>query len=230
MQEQVDYLVPVIFNIRSESSHTSYSYQQLIGINRTYFPEINPSFSNIFFSYANGSLISAWVQNVSNLSAYLWLRLNYASKIIYMEIVGVNDSLFNSTGYIGSGVRYFNAPMVFGNSTSPNAWDFAGTSLPAGFVNHNTNYTVDNGLYISGRTAHYAYIAIPGTYGNNTGILADMQISSNGRSRIMQTFYYMDNGTETHSFNCWFFYGEAEYSFGSEGREIYYLTGISNYS
>lgn len=179
MQEQVDYLVPIIFNITSESSHTSYSYQQLIEINRTYFPEINSDFSNIFFSYANGSIIPAWIQNVSNESALTWLNLSNSSSIIYIDIVGENISLFNSTGFLGYGLKYFNAPYIF-----PYATDFSGNSLPAWL-----NVTVKNGSYRLGQGITFSTNSSNGiwsyaytkTFYQPIGIIADVASYNNSK-------------------------------------------------
>ena len=227
-QLQDNYTLPITFNSSVRQVPRNYCYQQLIELNRASIPEINTNFSNFYFSYSNGSKIYAWIMNVTGEMANIWLRLKFQpSFTIYINIGPKNLSLFGNSSFLGYGVLFFNAPLVFGNSTSPNAWDFSGTSLPNGFVNVNTIYTVDNGLYISGETSHNGRINIPGTYANNTGIIADMQISSNGHSRIEQNFYYMDNGTRTYSANFWYF--PNPYYFTSENRGPYIDTGIFNY-
>ena len=224
-----NYTLPITLISSVRQVPRNYCYQQFIELNRTSIPEINNNFSNFYFSYSNGSKIYAWIMNVTGEMANIWLRLKFQpSFIIYINIGPKNLSLFGNYSFLGYGVLFFNAPLVFGNSTSPNAWDFTGTSLPNGFVNSGTNYRVDNGLYISGETEHYGRIYIPGTYANNTGILSDMQISSNGHSRLMQFFYYMNNGTNTLSFNYWDFFG-SDIALFSEAGIKYNETNVRNY-
>ena len=228
-QLQDNYTLPITFNSSDRQVPRNYCYQQLIELNRASIPEINTNFSNFYFSYSNGSKIYAWIMNVTGEMANIWLRLKFQpSFTIYINIGPKNLSLFGNSSFLGYGVLFFNAPLVFGNSTSSNAWDFSGTSLPNGFVNSGTNYTVDNGLYISGGTGHYASIYIPGTYANNTGILTDMQISSNGYSGMIQRFYYMDNGTRTYSANLWRLRA-GDFIFVSENGGQTNHTRISNY-
>ena len=228
-QAQDNYTLPITFKSSVRQVPRGYCYQQLIELNRASIPEINTNFSNFYFSYSNGSKIYSWIMNVTGEMANIWLRLKYQpSFTIYINIGPKNLSLFGSSSFLGYGVLFFNAPLVFRSQTSSSAWDFSGSSLPNGFVNSGTNYTVDNGLYISGETRHYAAINIPGTYANNTGIIADMQISSNGRSRLMQLFYYMNNGTNTFSFNDWGLYG-SDFAFFSEGGSKINNTNLRNY-
>lgn len=229
-QAQENYTVPITFTSSSQHLPRDYCYQQFIVLNRASIPEINSNFSNFYFSYSNGTGIYAWIMNVTGNNANIWLKLNFQPILtIYLNIGPEKQSLFGKSSFLGFGTHFFNAPLVFGNSTSPNAWDFAGSSLPAGFVNENTNYTVDDGLYISGETAHYGEILIPGTYSNDTGILTDMQISSNGHSRVGQVYYYMVNGTKTFSENFWFVDG-SYFAFASENRGPINDTYLRNYN
>ena len=227
-QKQCNYTLPITFNSSVNHFQKGYIYQQLIQLNRSKIPEINSKFSNLYFSYGNGTKIYAWIMNITGNTANIWLRLKFNQNFkLWINIGPKNLSLFGNNSFLGYGVLFFNAPLVFGTPRVPRAWDFAGTSLPNGFINSGTNYTVDNGLYISGGNTHYGTIFIPGTYNNNTGILADMQISANGHSRIGQNFYYIDNGTRTYSANFWYFYNS--YYFTSENRGPNVNTEISNY-
>ncbi len=229
-QAQENYTLPITLTSSAQQVATEYCYQQLIVLNRTSIPEINSNFSNFYFSYGNGTTIYAWIMNVTGNIANNWLKLNFQPILtIYLNIGSEKQSLFRNSTFLGFDTHFFNAPLVFGNSTSPYAWDFAGTSLPTGFVNENTNYTVDNGLYISGETQYYCDITIPGVYNNDTGIFADMQISSNGHSRVMQSFYYQVNGIENESANFWHLTG-GKFTFSSEGGYYFSTTNIRNYN
>lgn len=228
-QKQCNYTVPITFNSTLHHLRKGYIYQQLIQLNRSRIPEINSKFSNLYFSYGNGSIIYAWIMNVTGNIANIWLKLSFQAILtIYLNIGPMDLSLFGSSTCLGYKNYFFNAPLVFGNSTSPHAWDFSGTSLPNGFINSGTTYTVNNGLYISGETIHYGTIYIPGIYDNNTGIISDMQISSNGHSRLSQSFYYVEKGVRKHSFNFWYLV-QGKFSFASEGRGPTNNSEISNY-
>ena len=72
-----------------------------------------------------------------------------------MQVLPSFENLFSATGYLGEAPQlssvygeYFNAYRVFGNSSSPNAWDFAGTSLPTGWTGQGS-YSIDNGLTVN---------------------------------------------------------------------------------
>ena len=226
-QPQENYTLPITFTSSSQQVGTEYCYQQLIVLNRTSIPEINSNFSNLYFTYGNGTAIYAWIMNVTGNIANIWLRLNFQPvNTIYLNIGPEQQLLFGNSSFLGFGTHFFNAPFVFGNATSPNAWDFAGTSLPHGFTNLGTNYTVDNGLYLSGETKHYAEIILPGVYSNNTGILADMQVSTNGHSRVGQTYNYVIDGTRKFSQNFWQEYS-SYFDFTTEDRGYTDITNLA---
>ena len=158
-QAPENYTLPIYITSLIQNISTEYCYQQFIVLNRTLIPEINSNFSNFYFSYTNGTRIYSWIMNSTVNIANIWLRLNFHPTLtIYLNIGPKNLSLFGNSSFVGYARQYFNAPLVFGNTTSPYAWDFAGAHLPNGFINYFTRYIVNNGLYIFGKTAHYAKI------------------------------------------------------------------------
>lgn len=228
-QKECNYTVPITFNSSIRYFQKGYIYQQLIQLNRSKIPQINSKFSNLYFTYGNGSKIYAWIMNIIGNIANIWLRLIFSLNLtIWINIGPKNLSLFGNYSFLGYSVSFFNAPLVFGTPKVPRAWDFSGTSLPNGFVNLNTNYTVNDGLYISGETAHYAKIKVSGTYSNNTGILTNMQVSKNGHTNIRQSFDYKLKGQEESSTNFWFVNG-TEFTFATENRGPSINTGLINY-
>lgn len=230
-QAPENYTLPIYITSLIQNISTEYCYQQFIVLNRTLIPEINSNFSNFYFSYTNGTRIYSWIMNSTVNIANIWLRLNFHPTLtIYLNIGPKNLSLFGNSSFVGYARQYFNAPLVFGNTTSPYAWDFAGAHLPNGFINYFTRYIVNNGLYIFGKTAHYAKIELLGNYNNNTGILTNIQISQNGHTNIRQTFDYKIKGQEESLTNFWFING-SQFAFATEDRGPTNNTGIyNNYS
>ena len=147
------------------------TYQQLFYLNRS-LQGINTNLSNILFTYGDGTPIYAFIQSISNGTngtTKVWLRLNgECSTILHMIVFKHNVSLFGE--YLGEAPslspsygEYFNAPHVFGNATSPNAWDWVNsyegwvtTNASATYVHNGINvngtigemHTVDGGVYL----------------------------------------------------------------------------------
>ena len=136
------------------------TYQQLVTIINPSKYSINPTGSNLQFEDgSNHTLLYAWEQNINSSEIQVWIKNYYGSSTIDMQVLPSFENLFSSTGYLGEAPQlsfvygeYFNAPEVFGNSTSSNAWDFAGTSLPSQweFVGGSTSqyYTQNNGATV----------------------------------------------------------------------------------
>ncbi len=142
-------------------SGTGY-YQQLLTIDNPAQYGINTAGSNIQFTAGNGTLLYAWIQSINSTSMQVWVKNYNSSSTIDMQVLPSFENLFSATGYLGEAPQissvygeYFNAPEVFGNDTSPNAWDFAGTTLPSGWsiFSPNSSYNpiiINNGLIITG--------------------------------------------------------------------------------
>ena len=129
------YTYPITIN--SPPSGTGY-YQQLLTINNPSQYGINTAGSNIQFTASNGTLLYAWIQSINSTSMQVWVKNFNGSSQINMKVFPEFENLFSATGYLGEAPQlsptygqYFNAPLVFGNKTSPNAWDFSGTTLPS---------------------------------------------------------------------------------------------------
>ena len=133
------------------------TYQQLITLNNYSKYGINDNGSNIeFFDYSNYTHLYAWIQSINATSMQVWIKNYNDSSKIDMQILSKFENLFNVNGYLGDAPNlsltygeYFNAPKVFGNSTSPNALDFKNGSLPNNFVAalNSGSYTISDGFY-----------------------------------------------------------------------------------
>ena len=157
-------------------------YQQLITLNNYDTYGINSNGSNIEFFSSNNTQLYAWIQSINSTSMQIWVKNFNQSSIMYLYVLQSYENLFNSNGYLGEAPQlssvygeYFNAPLVFGNATSPNAWDFAGTTLPSGFINSGTIYTQNNGLIFTGTDANgYMY------YNENLGSASGYSMTEYG--------------------------------------------------
>ena len=152
------YQVPIIL-VNDENVSTSNPFQQMIQLNESNYKGYiiyNRSFANFEFVYNNGTVIPAWIESNNSEKLTIWLKINsipaLSSKTIYLDIFPENDNLLNASGKNGIG----EAPQLSkiygqyddGASVFNNYWNFAGTSLPSGWVEQNQSYSVSNALNI----------------------------------------------------------------------------------
>lgn len=146
-------------SITAPYSSNSLTYQQLLVLNLTEISSgINNNLSNILFTYPNGSPIYAFISSINTThTADIWLRLSGEQDRVLRLFIFNKDVSFLG-GYIGEppGLspvygEYFNAPSVFGNSTSPNAWDWV--SSTEGWINsgyYGYDVYAHDGIYVNG--------------------------------------------------------------------------------
>ena len=140
----------------------SITYQQEIIIAGGYSSYINKNFSNVAFTFSNGTSIYSWYEGYNN-SYIVWLKLyDFINQTIDMNIYSSSTFLFSKNGYEGENpnlssvyAEYDNGKKVFNFYT-----DFAGTTLNTTLWNTNSNLGyVDNGFYpvlqTSGTTEPY---------------------------------------------------------------------------
>ena len=140
------YLIPI--SITTLINNSSLMYQQMLIIPRPSIPEIDSSWSNIEFSYTNGTPIYAWIQSYNDSGATVWLKLaGLRNRIIDLYVLPSSESLLSSSGYLGEAPQLTstygqndNGARVF-----PYYWNFAGTSLPGGWTG-NVGTVVNNGV------------------------------------------------------------------------------------
>ena len=103
------YNVPITI-INSQNISTPNPYQQQITLNESEFKGFivyNGNFANFEFSYSNGTIIPAWIQQNNSGNLIIWLKLysiNASSSItIYLDIFSKNDNLLSNLGNLGVG-------------------------------------------------------------------------------------------------------------------------------
>jgi len=184
--------IPItIYN--KQSIPTPNPFQQEIILRPSYFSGLvyNGSFANFEFTYPNGQVIPAWIEN--NLSYWpIWLKLTsipaYGLMVIYLDIFPLNDNLLSNSGTFGIGESP-ELSKVYGEyddgSSVFNFYDnFAGTSLNGGKWAYGGigSITVDNGLYIKASSNDiqgysYAYIITKSGF-NPLNTVADFYITT----------------------------------------------------
>jgi len=173
--------VPITLT-NSQSSATPAPFQQMINITESTFSSYinyNNNFANFEYFYANGTVIPAWIESNNSGKLITWVKLAKgipasSSLTIYLGFASKTTNLLSSSGTTGIGEapqlsstygQYDNGANVF-----TNYWNFAGTSLPAGFtsgVSSDGTLTLNNGLTLGTGTSDnpsYAYILSTSTY------------------------------------------------------------------
>ena len=125
-------------------SGTGY-YQQLLTISNPSDYGINTNGSNIEFSTQNGTLLYAWIQDISSSELQVWVKNYYGNSVIDMQVLPSSENLFSATGYLGYGREYFNAPNIFIYATDfTNLIGWNSSGLNGGYAN-----ITNNGLELS---------------------------------------------------------------------------------
>ena len=136
------------------------TYQQLLVLNLTQNSfGVNSNLSNILFTYTDGKPIYAFISSISTNTTHnadIWLRLSgEQDRVLHLLVFDRDVSLLG--GYIGEAPsispiygEYFNAPLVFGNSNSPNAWDWATSLQGWNNVNGSAPAYAHDGVYVNG--------------------------------------------------------------------------------
>ncbi|MFP3257058.1 MAG: hypothetical protein RXO36_04605 [Candidatus Nanopusillus acidilobi] len=95
------------------SKESNLTYNQYININRTYFKAINQNFTNIMFYYYNDTPIPAWIENIKNGTAWIYLKIDReVNQTIYLRIYPKDVNKMSSNGYLGE------APQLSGSGTT----------------------------------------------------------------------------------------------------------------
>ncbi len=100
-------------NIVVPRKNNSITYNQYIKINRTSLKAINENFSNIMFYYHNNTPIPAWIDNINNGTAGMYLKINNeVNQTIYLRIFPKSVNKMSYNGYLGE------APQLSGTGTN----------------------------------------------------------------------------------------------------------------
>ena len=176
VHQQLSSSQPVITSVpititNSQNTSTPSPFQQIVVIpSQVYGGYAASNFQNVEFFYPNGTIIPSWLENYTKDNATYWLKLSsipaLSSATVYMGFVSTSTNLFN-TNDIGEApqlsptyAEYDNGANVFNDY-----WNFAGTSLPSGWVvQSGGTASVNNGLTLSSNGQNY------GVYSTSTDI------------------------------------------------------------
>ncbi len=155
----------------SQTTPTPAPFQQMINLsinNGGWYgitSMIAPNYQNVEFFSSNGSVISSWLENYSSSQFIYWIKLQNgipasSSVTIYMVYFPKSDNVLNNvnngeapqiscgltpTSSCSNYAEYDDGANVFNNY-----WNFAGTSLPSGWVASGAgSITVNNGVSLS---------------------------------------------------------------------------------
>ncbi len=162
------YSVPITLT-NSQSSNTPAPFQQMVNISESAYPNYltyNGNSANFEFFTSSGTVLPAWIESNNSGKLVMWVKLPNgipakSNTIIYLGFASTSNNLFSSTGKTGIGeapqlpcgstatsscstyAEYDDGASVFNYYTN-----FAGTSLPTGWVASGTSYTTDNGIVL----------------------------------------------------------------------------------
>ena len=139
------------------------------------------AFQNLEFFYANGTVISSWLENYTSSNALYWIKLPSVpaetSFTVYLGFAPTSTNLLNT---VNDGEAPQLSPTYAEYDDGANVFNyyenFAGTSLPSGWTSgavSGSTITVDNGLTISGdgSSSGSTYVATTSQVFNNNEIL-----------------------------------------------------------
>ena len=158
----IKYYVPITIT-NSQSLSTQAPFQQMINITESSYSSYisyNKSFANFEYFYDNNTIIPSWIETNSTGKLITWLKISNGipanSKItVYLGFANKTTNLLSSSGTTGSGEAPQLSPTYAeyddGASVFNNYWNFAGTSLPTGWVTSSSSITasVNNGVTLT---------------------------------------------------------------------------------
>ena len=141
----------------------------MVNISESAYPNYltyNGNSANFEFFTSSGTVLPAWIESNNSGKLVMWVKLPNgipakSNTIIYLGFASTSNNLFSSTGKTGIGeapqlpcgstatsscstyAEYDDGASVFNYYTN-----FAGTSLPTGWVASGTSYTTDNGIVL----------------------------------------------------------------------------------
>jgi len=153
------YQAPITID-NTQSTATPNPFQQMIQLSESTYKSYihySQSTADFEFSYANNTIIPAWIESNNSGTLTIWLKMYSipasSSITIYIDFASLTTNLLSSSGTSGIGeapqlsptyAEYDNGANVFNYYTN-----FNGNSLPSGWVYSNQNYAVSNSLSIT---------------------------------------------------------------------------------
>lgn len=154
----IQFYVPI--TISNNQNVSVSNFQQMVNVPSSVFAGYantasGTAFQNLEFFYTNGTVMHSWLENYTSSNALYWIKLPSVpaetSFTIYLGFAPVSANLFN-TIWVGEAPQLSSTYAEFDNGAYVfnNYWNFAGTSLPGGWVASDpSGMSVNNGLNIS---------------------------------------------------------------------------------
>ena len=241
-------LVPLTLT-NSQNAAVPAHFDQMVNFSASkYLPYVNSNLGNIRFYYGSKELYS-WCESGCNTSStsnsIFWIRLPQAiptNSVMPIEMYILPQSVDYTGKHAGEAPqwtcldpantascstygKYDNGPSVF-----PNYWNFAGTSLPSGWVSLESVYTVNNGLQITATPSTTDNNFLESTYNCSTPLIVDIYRYTTTSNWFGFSFpnTYTTGGVLFYDQNGWSTYqGSSQLSGGSESLDTWYIqTGV----
>lgn len=169
-------------SIQTIDSNSSLTYEQQVTLNRSdpALTGINANFSNVQFSYTNGTAVESWIQSIDGESATYWLKLSSeVNQTLAINVGAADQNLLSASGPVGEAPQlssiygqYDNGRLVF-----PVYYNFSSPSEAAGWSGQ--NYVIDNGLsWNTNSTTRFYIYGPPSIPVNNNTVATERAYSS----------------------------------------------------
>jgi len=151
--------------LKNFSENNNFIFQQRFFIPRNLSSAINSNFSNIYFAYANGTLLPAWIQSMNSSGALIWVKLASGTNEVFLWIFPYYYNLLSMNGDMGeapqlspvygeydNGASVFNFYDNFANQTDATTFFNIGTESA-----YPPNYSINKGLYLGSGAIFTSY-------------------------------------------------------------------------
>ncbi len=160
------YYVPITLT-NSQSTATPSPFQQMVNIteNSTIdnYLTYNGNSANFEYISPSGTVLPAWIESNNSGNIVTWVKLPNgipadSYTVIYLEFVANTINLLSNSGTSGIGEAPQLSPTYAeyddGASVFNNYWNFAGTSLPSGWVaSSSADVAINNGYVVGWKYA-----------------------------------------------------------------------------
>ncbi len=215
------------------------NFQQMVNVPSSVFTGYantasGAAFQNVEFFYANGTVIPSWLENYTSSNALYWIKLPSVpaatSFTVYLGFAPTSTNLFN-TNNIGEAPQLSSTYAEYddGANVFTNYWNFAGTTLPSGWTQVGTGYSINNGFEFQspGTASNNNYIESTSTfsqgiiteayiYPTNLGWVGFSQFGTYSSGGVLFYYYPGQNGWEVYNGN------QLHYT-GNDAENTYYI-------
>ena len=198
--------------IGSWSGASTQYVQQMVNLteNNYYSFVYNGNQANFEFTYANGTVVPAWIESNNSGVLTIWLNITNTTTNVYLDIFNSTTNTLSSSGTSGIG----EAPQLSstyaeyddGASVFNNYWNFAGTTLPSGWsteIPSGATITQNNGITFT-TDSSVGYVGITYTTGIPSPVVLEGDVTSlSGVAEGLAEQASSACNTEMYIFNGW---------------------------